>query len=383
MTTCRMISTMFLSRHSALLVLLGAASLVQSNAFTVRPFAARQNSAVLAPRLTFFLERTSSADGETATSPAPVLNGKMVLPMKVMTSGLKDHKVAAVYAVLNSNYKRKSGDGWEHVEFVSVSTDLEESLQALLEDQGKETVAHVRALSFSFPQKDAMEQVASQWRDQVKEAGGSLKEWNIEQELDDDDEDWLMETPPPPPSTTVNDNPEGIISPFAASGASVESENGQQLEFTAENVDQVLNEVRPYLIRDGGNVAVDSVDEEKKNVYLILEGACGSCSSSTVTMSMGIERVLKENFPDLNEVIEVEDPNAEPEPTELTWKAVEEEVNRIKPAIIAMGGAVELLKVEPTGEVELEFRGGEKLKQGLELAVKDVSFVTQVKFVCK
>jgi hypothetical protein len=92
---------------------------------------------------------------------------------------------------------------------------------------------------------------------------------------------------------------------------------------------------------------------------------------------------LKENFPDLNEVIEVEDPNAEPEPTELTWKAVEEEVNRIKPAIIAMGGAVELLKVEPTGEVELEFRGGEKLKQGLELAVKDVSFVTQVKFVCK
>ena len=197
------------------------------------------------------------------------------------------------------------------------------------------------------------------------------------------DEDWLMETPPPPPSTTVNDNPEGIISPFAASGASVESENGQQLEFTAENVDKVLNEVRPYLIRDGGNVAVDSVDEEKKNVYLILEGACGSCSSSTVTMSMGIEQVLKENFPDLNEVIEVEDPNAEPEPTELTWKAVEEEVNRIKPAIIAMGGAVELLKVEPTGEVELEFRGGEKLKQGLELAVKDVSFVTQVKFVCK
>ena len=371
----------FLSRQSALLALLGAATILQSNAFTVRPFAARQNSvsaAVLAPQrpTSLLLASTSST-----SSPAPVLNGKMVLPFKVMTSGLKDHKVAAVYAVLNSNYKRTNGDGWEHAQFVSVSTDLEESLRALLEDQGKDTVAHVRALSFSFPQKDAMEEVASQWREQVTQAGGSLKEWTIEQELDDDeDEDWLMETPPPPPST-VDDNPEGIISPFA-SGASVESGDGhQQLAFTAENVDDVLNEVRPYLIRDGGNVAVDSVDEEKKDVYLILEGACGSCSSSTVTMSMGIERVLKENFPDLNQVIEVEDPNAEPEPTELTWNAVEEEVNRIKPAIIAMGGAVEVVKVEPTGEVELEFRGGEKLKQGLELAVKDVAFVTEVKFI--
>jgi len=324
------------------------------------------------------LAMAAASEGETTASVAPVLNGKMVLPFKVMSSGLKDHKIAAVYAVLNSNYKRGSGDGWEHVEFVSVSKDLDESLQALLEDQGKDTVAHVRALSFSFPQQEAMEEVASQWRAQVKEAGGSLKDWTIEEELDDDeDEDWLMETPPPPPSDT---NPEGIISPFA-SGASVDSGDGEALAFTAENVDKVLDEVRPYLIRDGGNVAVDSVDEEAKNVYLVLEGACGSCSSSTVTMSMGIEKVLRENFADLNEVIEVEDPNAEPEPTELTYNAVAEEVNRIKPAIIAMGGSVEILKVEPTGEVELEFSGGEKLKQGLELAVKDVPFVTEVTFV--
>lgn len=375
--------TFLFTRYVLSLALFGAATVFQTNAFTVNPLAVRSN--VVSAAVCSAPRQTSTAlamanEGEATTSVAPVLNGKMVLPFKVMTSGLKDHKVAAVYAVLNSNYKRGSGEGWEHVQFVSVSNDLEESLQGLLADQGKETVAHVRALSFSFPQSQAMEEVASQWRAQVKEAGGHLKEWNIEEELEDDDEDWLMETPPPLPSSqTIDNNPEGIISPFA-SGGSVEAGHGEQLAFTAENVDKVLNEVRPYLIRDGGNVAVDSVDEETKNVYLILEGACGSCSSSTVTMSMGIEKVLKENFGEIT-VIEVPDPNADPEPTELTWNAVEEEVNRIKPAIIAMGGAVEVVKVEPTGQVELEFRGGEKLKQGLELAVKDVPFVTEVKFI--
>ena len=39
-------------------------------------------------------------------SSTPILNGKRVLPFKVMTAGLKGHKVAAVYAVLNSSYKR-------------------------------------------------------------------------------------------------------------------------------------------------------------------------------------------------------------------------------------------------------------------------------------
>ena len=41
-----------------------------------------------------------------APSSTPILNGKRVLPFKVMTAGLKGHKVAAVYAVLNSSYKR-------------------------------------------------------------------------------------------------------------------------------------------------------------------------------------------------------------------------------------------------------------------------------------
>jgi Fe-S cluster biogenesis protein NfuA len=96
---------------------------------------------------------------------------------------------------------------------------------------------------------------------------------------------------------------------------------------------------------------------------------------------MGIERVLKESFPDLGEVVQVEDPSLTSEPTELTWEAVEAELNRIKPAIIAMGGVVRIKSVDPIGVVELEFRGGNKVKQGLELAIQDVPFVKHVKFV--
>ena len=142
----------------------------------------------------------------------------------------------------------------------------------------------------------------------------------------------------------------------------------------------MLEEVRPYLIADGGNVSVQSVDEVTKNVYLKLEGACGSCASSTVTMQMGIERVLKENFADLGEVIQVED-EENAKPTELTYQAVEDEVNRMKQAITAMGGVVRIINVDPIGEVEIEFRGPNKVRQGLELALLDVDFVKHVKFV--
>jgi hypothetical protein len=48
-----------------------------------------------------------SNENETIISKAPSLNGKIVLPVKVMAAGLKGHRVAAVYAILNSNYKRR------------------------------------------------------------------------------------------------------------------------------------------------------------------------------------------------------------------------------------------------------------------------------------
>jgi len=97
-------------------------------------------------------------------------------------------------------------------------------------------------------------------------------------------------------------------------------------------------------------------------------------------MNMGIERVLKENFGNDVQVVEVKE--EEPEVTSLTVEAVTAEINRIAPAISAMGGVVELRNVDTeTGHVEIMFRGANKVQQGLEMAVLDVPYCHAVSFV--
>ena len=68
-----------------------------------------------------------------------------------------------------------------------------------------------------------------------------------------------------------------------------------------KKVEAVLNEIRPALEADGGNVElVDIVDGV---VQVRLVGACGGCPMSQITLSQGIEKLLKERIP---EVIRVE-----------------------------------------------------------------------------
>ena len=72
------------------------------------------------------------------------------------------------------------------------------------------------------------------------------------------------------------------------------------LALTNENVETVLNELRPFLVADGGNVELVELDGPKVN--LRLQGACSSCPSSTMTLKMGIERKLREKIPEITEV---------------------------------------------------------------------------------
>jgi Fe-S cluster biogenesis protein NfuA len=82
----------------------------------------------------------------------------------------------------------------------------------------------------------------------------------------------------------------------------VESSFDVKLELTADNVESVLDEVRPYLIADGGDVELVEIDGLV--VRLRLNGACGSCTSSTTTMRMGIEKRLLEKIPEIMEVVQ-------------------------------------------------------------------------------
>jgi Fe-S cluster biogenesis protein NfuA len=75
------------------------------------------------------------------------------------------------------------------------------------------------------------------------------------------------------------------------------------MELTNENVEKVLDELRPYLMSDGGNVEL--VELDGPIVRLRLQGACGSCPSSTMTLKLGIERKLRESIPEIVEVEQV------------------------------------------------------------------------------
>lgn len=75
------------------------------------------------------------------------------------------------------------------------------------------------------------------------------------------------------------------------------------LALTQDNVENVLDELRPYLMADGGNVELAEI--EGPIVKLRLQGACGSCPSSAMTLKMGIERRLREKIPEIVEVEQV------------------------------------------------------------------------------
>ena len=70
-----------------------------------------------------------------------------------------------------------------------------------------------------------------------------------------------------------------------------------------EDVEKVLNEIRPGLQADGGDVELVDVNDGVVKVRLV--GACGSCPMSQMTLKMGIEEALKAKLPDIKEVIGV------------------------------------------------------------------------------
>lgn len=67
-----------------------------------------------------------------------------------------------------------------------------------------------------------------------------------------------------------------------------------------ENVQKVIDEVRPHLIADGGDVELVGV--ENGVVKVRLKGACAGCPMSTMTIKMGIENLLKKRVPEVVQV---------------------------------------------------------------------------------
>jgi lysyl-tRNA synthetase class 2 len=141
-----------------------------------------------------------------------------------------------------------------------------------------------------------------------------------------------------------------IVSPFengphpessssSSSPTSVADTSDAYLELTWENVEKVLDEMRPYLIADGGNVAIAEIDGPV--VKLELQGSCGTCPSSTQTLKMGLERGLKEKIPEIQEVVQ-----KDPEGPALEMEQIELILDGVRPFLDVAGSTIEVDRIE-------------------------------------
>ncbi len=76
------------------------------------------------------------------------------------------------------------------------------------------------------------------------------------------------------------------------------------LQETQNNVEKALDEIRPFLQSDGGNIKLLSIED--KTVKVQLEGACIGCSVNQMTLKNGVEATIKKYAPEIQDVINVE-----------------------------------------------------------------------------
>ncbi len=72
---------------------------------------------------------------------------------------------------------------------------------------------------------------------------------------------------------------------------------------TLINVEKALEEIRPFLLSDGGNIKLLSI--KNKVVTVQLEGACIGCSVNQMTLKNGVEATIKKYAPQIIEVVNV------------------------------------------------------------------------------
>lgn len=111
------------------------------------------------------------------------------------------------------------------------------------------------------------------------------------------------------------------------------------MPLTLENVELVLDSLRPYLRSDGGDCVV--VEIEGPIVQLEMQGSCASCAQSAVTLRMGIEKTLLARIPEIAEIIAIM-PGSET-PTE---EGVEKVLKSMRPFLSVSGGTIELVELD-------------------------------------
>lgn len=71
------------------------------------------------------------------------------------------------------------------------------------------------------------------------------------------------------------------------------------------NIEKALEEIRPFLQSDGGNISLVSIEDDKL-VKVQLEGACTNCTVNQMTLKSGVEMTIKKYAPQIEEVVNIE-----------------------------------------------------------------------------
>lgn len=289
-------------------------------------------------------------------------DGTRVVPVDLFIRGTASEKVTGVYAVMDEDRETM---------FVSMSRDVAKSLTMLVENQGEELVDMVRVMTFAMPSAADMKLVVDSWiRDGGEVPLGNTQRWR--------EADELMEPVLRAVENAALDASTSVVSPFETAEVGM-AESTEALELTEDNVDAVLNEVRPYLISDGGNISVLSADPAERKIEVQLEGACGSCSSAATTMQMGVEKALRAKFGEnLGEVVAISAP--ESASGDITPETCERVLDEVRDALKGLGASVKVVEVDED-EVIVHFNGPNNLKYGIELLLKErLPVITTVTF---
>jgi|TARA_B100001094_G_scaffold78301_1_gene74590 Fe-S cluster biogenesis protein NfuA len=77
-----------------------------------------------------------------------------------------------------------------------------------------------------------------------------------------------------------------------------------------KNIEYIIDQyVQPAVEQHGGYIKLEDFDVESGKVSVLLQGSCSGCASSTITLKMGVENMLKHYVPEVNAVEGMDDPN--------------------------------------------------------------------------
>ena len=77
-----------------------------------------------------------------------------------------------------------------------------------------------------------------------------------------------------------------------------------------DNINHIVTEyIQPAVEQHGGYIKLEDFDVESGHVLVLLQGSCSGCASSTITLKMGVENMLKHYVPEVTSVDGMDDPN--------------------------------------------------------------------------